>query len=604
MSSEHRPPLASHRLIGQGQGAALLRPTGEIDWWCPNRFDADPLLWSLLDPDGGAAAWCDVELATWNGWPAGPTTRTVLRHGDARVETWDGLLQFGSGTVLVRLARTLDRPCTLQHRLRCGGFGGSPAVRWTLGLDEAASGGLRVVGRHRLGRGGDLLTQIDVDGRWNGLAVLADCGDERVTIDDMVDLMDAADRDELRFLQRIQLPHDHSSRAIDALRVLRALTDSRTGAPVAAPTTSLPEAPGGTRQFDYRYTWLRDSAYACATAALLGRVEASAAYLEFIAELVERPDNGLTPLFTSRGERPPDEKVVDDVAGWAGSQPVRTGNDATRQHQLDSIATILDAIYVHLRCGGRGRGRTWALVDHLAGLLVDAPFAASSGIWEMRTPKRLVSEELARWIGLDTALHIRALLRPWVRRCGWKAARDAARVRVEAAYDSERTMLPQSFDGPFVPDASTLLACIHGFFSRRDERAHRLVLATVAALEEGSFLRRYPPTPDEFVGIEATFLPASWWAVSALAAVGELDAARRRADDMCAQLPPLLSEEWDVEQRICLGNTPLLWSHTEAARALYNLHTARIRKRFGAPGVAAYNISRFVRIRFLGRRFS
>src|SRR4051794_21600369 len=122
MSVEHRPPLSSQRLLGQGHGAALLRPTGEIDWWCPNRFDADPLLWSLLDRAGGAAAWCDVELATWEGWPAGPTTHTVLRHQGVRVEAWDGLLRLGSGTVLIRLIRSLGPPCQLSHRLRVGGF--------------------------------------------------------------------------------------------------------------------------------------------------------------------------------------------------------------------------------------------------------------------------------------------------------------------------------------------------------------------------------------------------------------------------------------------------------------------------------------------------
>jgi len=602
VSIEHRPPLSSLRLLGQGHGAALLRPTGEIGWWCPNRFDAEPLLWSLLDPGGGAAAWCDVELATWEGWPAGPTTHTVVRHDGVRIEMWDGLLRLGSGTALIRLVRSLGPPCVLSHRLRVGGFADTPATPWRLDQGVATSGELRVLGRHRLGREGELLSDVSANERWNGLAMLCGCGDGEVTVDALTDLMDAADRDEDRFLARIQLPHDHSSRAIDALRVLRALTDPATGAPVAAPTASLPEAPGGTRQFDYRYTWLRDSAYACATAALLGRVGASRDYLTFIADLLERDDEDLTPLFTTAGERPPPEVVVDGVVGWAGSQPVRIGNDATTQHQLDSIATILDAVFVHIRCGGRGDRRTWALVDRLAELLVDTPFEASSGIWEMRTPRRLVSEELARWIGLDTALRLRNLLRPWRRRPAWRHERDAARDRVEAAYDVERDMLPQSFDGPFVPDASALLACIHGFFPRHDERPRRLALATIAALEEGSFLRRYPPTADEFVGTEATFLPASWWAVSALAAVGEIDAARLRADDMCAQLPPLLSEEWDVEQRTCLGNTPLLWSHTEAARALYNLHTARIRSRFGAPGAVVYNISRYARVRFLSRR--
>jgi GH15 family glucan-1,4-alpha-glucosidase len=209
----------------------------------------------------------------------------------------------------------------------------------------------------------------------------------------------------------------------------------------------------------------------------------------------------------------------------------------------------------------------------------------------------LVTDELARWIGLRYAVRLRRVLRPWVRRATWITTRDQAGRRVAAAWDPVRGLLPQSV-GPSTPDAATLLAAIHECFGPDDPRAGRLVRSTIAALEEGPFLRRYPSGTDDFAGVEATFVPASWWAISALCAIGDLPAAEARADAMCARLPRLLPEEWDVVAEHGLGNAPLLWSHSQAARALYDLHALRIRRRFGRLGHATWRIGRFLRLRF------
>ena len=139
------------------------------------------------------------------------------------------------------------------------------------------------------------------------------------------------------------------------------------------------------------------------------------------------------------------------------------------------------------------------------------------------------------------------------------------------------------------------MATISGLVS--GPRGRRLVTGTIDALEVGSFVRRYPPTDDGFDGVEAAFVPASWWAVTALARVGDLAAAEARADDLCATLPALQPEEWDVERGEALGNTPLLWSHMEAARALYTLQRERVRRRYGGIALAAWTVARFVRLR-------
>ena len=603
MSVEHRPPLGTRRLLSCGRGAALLRATGEIDWWCPDRFDAAPVLWRLLDPDGATGRWCDVELATWDGVPAGPVAHSTVRTAQGLIDLWDGLLALDAGTVLVRLARPRAVDVVLVHELRCARFGGG-GEGWSVDGDIATTEGMRLNGRHRLSDDAATLwtdVALSVD-RWNGVAISSAGLLRIIAVEEAERMMGVAEREELRFVAHVQLPHDHPSRATDALRVLRGLTDAGSGAPVAAPTTSLPEAVGGSRQFDYRYTWLRDSAYACATAALLGRTRASAEYLGFVGRLLDEHDGDLPPLLSSRGDDIPAERVVDGVGGWAGSQPVRTGNSANAQQQLDSIGTVVEAVSVHVQCGGKLTPPIWGVLDRMATVLAETPVRRSNGIWEFRDNKLLVSEELARWVGLDKAIRLRQLLRPWRRRPQWKRARAAARARLQGAWDESTGMLPQTFDGPFVADAATLLAAIHGFLPRDSAVSRRFVSATIDALGEGSFLRRYRAFDDGFKGVEGAFLPASWWAVSALVAAGDIDTARLRADTMCAQLPPLLPEQWSVEDGIGLGNTPLLWSHTEMARALYNLHVARIRHRYGRVGAALWRCGRYARLRFIGGR--
>ena len=342
---------------------------------------------------------------------------------------------------------------------------------------------------------------------------------------------------------------------------------------------------------------------AVSTATMLGHLGAAGDYLDFVAGLLDREGSPLTPLTRSSGGPVPAEREVDGVEGWASSRPVRVGNAATDQRQLDAVASVIEAMGIYVFGGGRLTRRRRAMVEHLASLLADTPPGPSSGIWELRDPAHLVSEELARWHGLDRALALMRRRRPWRRHPTWDAARAAARSRVEAAWDDESGLLPQCFDDVNItPDAATLLVATGRFWERRDPRLRRHVRGLIAALEEGPFLRRYPPADDGFAGREHTFLPVAWWAVTALAMIGDLDAAQARADDLCAQLPPLQPEEWDVAAGLALGNIPLLWSHAEAARALYTLDRERRRARFGSPVVDAMQFARSLRLRAVGSR--
>ncbi len=410
-----------------------------------------------------------------------------------------------------------------------------------------------------------------------------------------------AEDEHRRYLDRATLPRAGRStgRAEDALAVLRACTYGPTGAVVAAPTTSLPEVPGADRQFDYRYTWLRDSSLAVSVASLLGRGDLAGRYLKFVVGQAQEAKVPSGPMTDVRGETVPAERVVAGVAGWDASQPVRVGNGAADQVQYDSLGLLVEAISVFVQLGGSLDRATWRLVKQLADRAAEADHEPTSGIWELRAPRLLVSADIGRWITLDRALWIARIRRPWARRRRWAKGRAAARERVVAALDDQGG-LPQAYEGPgsHEDDASALMAVVFGLLGPKDPGAGRLVDAVIHRLGSWPLLYRYQPGGDDgFQGREAAFVPASWWAVSALARLGRVEEAEARMAALDRVLPRLQPEELDPQSHVALGNTPLVWSHMEAARALYLLDVARIAKRYGPVAVLAWRLNRLRHVR-------
>jgi len=370
---------------------------------------------------------------------------------------------------------------------------------------------------------------------------------------------------------------------------------------VASPTTSLPEAPGGDRQWDYRYCWLRDAGLAASVAALLGQREAAKGYLRFV-RAVAGGAVPRTPLVTLRGGPVPPERELDGVSGWAGSRPVRVGNGAAGQIQYDALGLVLEAVSVYLQTGGGLEEDTWRLVRAIADEVATEPARPSSGIWELRDERSLTSGDIGRWLALDRVIWIARGWRPLARRRHWKRARAQIRDRVLGALGSDGR-LPQTYDeDPPRADASALMVPMFGMLARSDRRAHALVDAVLADLGAGHFLYRYEPDGEDGLAPgEGAFLPVTWWAVSALASLGRVEEARARLDQLCARLPRLLAEEVDPMTGAGLGNVPLVWSHMELARALYVLAAAERRARWGPVGLWAWRLARYARLRW-GRR--
>lgn len=595
----HAPPIGAHRLLSNGQSAALIRPDAEIDWWCTPAFDSLPVLWALLDAEGASARWLGSRMVRTSASPAGPTTRTVVRTATGRMECWDGLLESGAGTALVRLVRCEDAALDVTHELALGGFD-LPWARWSGTV--AVVGGMRLHVRGGASHGGDrwLRTRVVAPRRAWAAVVIAEERSPEVSVDDLVSRLEAAEERAGQLVARARLSRHHPERAADALRVLDACTYRPTRAVVASVTTSLPEAVGGDRQFDYRYSWLRDAALAVSVAALLGRREAAEGYLSFVKGISDEAGVPSGPLVDVRGEEVPAEREVAGVAGWGGSRPVRVGNAARGQRQYDALGMVLEAVSVYLQTGGSLVEDTWEMVRAVADHVAGEDSAPSSGIWELREERPLVSGDIGRWMALDRAIWIARGWRPLARRRHWKRARDAIRRRVLDAQGPDGR-LPQSYGDVAGSDAATLMAAVFGMVDGRDERARRLVDVTIADLEAGPLMYRYEPGDDGFAGREGAFVPVSWWAVSALAAIGRTEEARERADALCAVLPSLMPEQIDPGSGTALGNVPLVWSHIEAARALYVLDAAEIRRRYGAVGLWAWRIARYIRLRW-GRR--
>jgi CBS domain-containing protein len=310
---------------------------------------------------------------------------------------------------------------------------------------------------------------------------------------------------------------------------------------------------------------------------LVTHLEVATPYVDFLRGL--GPDGILaTPVRTVRDTEVPSERTVLGIAGWQRSLPIRVGNDARGQVQYDALGFVLEAVDVHLRDGGRFDRRLRSIVTALADRCAEDDEQETSGIWELRDPGDLVAADIGRWIALDRAVRITQRRRPWHSTHRWRRARARVRERVLAAI-SEDGRLPQRYDSD-VADASCLLLVVLQLVPPRSAHANALIDTVRRDLGAGPFVHRYPPTLDDgFHGREGAFVPVSWWLVSAPALADRLDEAADVADGLCDQLPDLMPEEWDPARSEALGNTPLVWAHMEAGRALHLLDGARRHRR-------------------------
>jgi GH15 family glucan-1,4-alpha-glucosidase len=346
---------------------------------------------------------------------------------------------------------------------------------------------------------------------------------------------------------------------------IKGLTYMPTGATVAALTTSLPETPGGERNWDYRYTWLRDSTFTLQALHYLNLDWEAEEFMQFVADLEPNDDGALQIMYGIDGRRDLSESTRDDLSGYAGASPVRVGNGAFDQRQNDVFGAALDSILLHTRRSKRLPRRLWPLVQAQAECATNVWREPDQGIWEARgAPQHYVSSKLMCWVAMDRATKLAEIRGDSELQATWRATAEEIKNDILTHGLTKDGVMRQHYDTDAL-DASNLLAALFGFLPGSDERLRASVLAIADDLTEDGFVLRYRTgeTDDGMSGKEGSFLICSFWLVSGLAIIGEQQRARDLMEKLLRVASPLglYAEEYDTSTAHFLGNVPQAFSH-------------------------------------------
>ena len=584
--------IEDYALLGDLQTAALVSTAGSIDWLCLPKFDSPACFAALLDtPDAGH--WIVAPAA------GGVCTRrryvkdtlvlqTEWVSGDGTVRVIDFMPPRGHAPDVVRIVEGVHGSVVMRSELRLR-FDYGLVVPWVRHHDdmvEAIAGPDRVRLRTPAPtRGKEMSTVSDFTVRaGDRVPFVLTWNPSHESPPKPVDAEHAL-RDTLRFwtdwAQRGNPVHGPYRDAIKrSLLTLKALTYHPTGGIVAAATTSLPELIGGTRNWDYRYCWLRDSTYTLQALISAGYLAEAKAWREWLLRAVAGDPAELQIMYALDGTRRIPEAELPWLAGYENSRPVRTGNAASDQLQLDVWGEILDSLALARNAGISTHDDAWdmqvALMNHLEGTW-DQP---DNGLWEMRGPRRhFTHSKVLAWVAADrmaTAVRAHHLYGPADR---WEALGDTIHADVLArGYNPDRNTFTQSYDAPGL-DAALLMIPRVGFLPPDDSR----VLGTIAAIQneltEGGFVKRYETSTsdDGLPGGEGLFLACSFWLVDALHLAGQQTEATQLFERLLALRNDvgLLSEEWDPHTGRQLGNTPQAFSHFPLVTSALQLHAGR-----------------------------
>jgi GH15 family glucan-1,4-alpha-glucosidase len=591
------PPIAEYAFLSDCHTGALVAPDGAIDWLSVPRFDAPSVFGSLLDREAGFFRFAPFGIRH-------PTARVYVPGTNVLETTW----RTPSGWIVVRDALTLgpweqedeitphtrppaddDADHMLVRTVECiegevevelicepaFDYGRTPA-EWT-----AVDGGRRAAdatgAEQTIRLASDLPLGIEAN-RVRARHVLEPGESAFCALSWAKDLVAPEDADGAKarieattrfwrsWLGRARIP-DHRWR--DSLQrsalAIKGLTYMPTGATVAALTTSLPETPGGERNWDYRYTWIRDTTFTLQALHYLNLDWEADEFMQFVADVEATEDGSLQIMYGIDGRRDLTESTRDDLTGYAGARPVRVGNGAFAQRQNDVFGAALDSILLHSRHSQRLPRRLWPIVQTQAECATKVWREPDQGIWEARgAPQHYVSSKLMCWVALDRAAQLAEIRGDPSSNETWRATADEIRADILEHGVDDRGVLRQHYETDSL-DASALLAAIFDFLPGGDERLRATVNAIAEELTEDGFVLRYRTgeTDDGLSGKEGTFLICSFWLVSGLAIVGALQRARDLMERLLRIASPLglYAEEFDAATGRHLGNFPQAFSH-------------------------------------------
>ncbi|MEV5437077.1 glycoside hydrolase family 15 protein [Streptomyces sp. NPDC052682] len=592
------PRIEDYALISDLETAAMVGSDGSIDWLCLPRFDSPACLAALLGTQDNGF-WRVAPL------PGGRCTRRRYRPDTLLLETeWES----GAGAVRVIdfMPPRTQAPCVVRV---VEGLSGSTPMRSELRLRFHQG---RVVPWIRAGNFGTVAV-AGPDAVWlhaDGLPPLT-CRQDPTVLDFTVPagrrlaltlawtpshrpgepaalsvpaetvLKETADFWH-HWTAQCRYEGPWREAVVRSLITLKALTYAPTGGIVAAPTTSLPGCIGGERNWDHRYCWLRDSARTLSCLLRSGYRDEAAAWLDWLVRAIAGDPAQLQTVYGVGGQRLLPETEAPWLSGYEGSQPVRFGNSAVGQFQLDVYGEILDTLWRSLRAGIPLPGHVWSLVESLMGYLQRHRREPDHGLWQVRGQGRqFVHSKVMVWVAADRALRMARLLGrngP----CGeWRALRDDVHREVcQEGWDPRLRSFVQSY-GSSALDASSLLIPRLGFLPAWDERVRDTVRA-MRHLTRHGFVRRYAPSGagpyglDDLPGREGAFVACSLWYADALAATGHPRQAREAFERVLAVRNDvgLLAEQWDPDAGRQLGNAPQAISHIALVETAFALSPA------------------------------
>lgn len=634
-------PINAYGVIGDCHSVVLVAPDGSVDWGCLPDFDSPAIFCRLLDAKRGGY----FQITPSDGNIRG--TQRYLRGSNVLQTRFDGetgeviLTDFmpvetlsawqfrelnnntwtredGSCHCLVRIVECVQGELPITMRLKVTpGYAGAPAEVSLIpnGMGAVISGGqqhvgLGVVGAYRLPSFNMSIQQDSGDGYASVVVqVTLQEGERLLFAVGMGRNARAARRlaEEELHLRNFEWELAHTlhcwrtwlkgsiiggpyAQWVErSALVLKMMTYAPTGAIVAAPTTSLPEEMGGVRNWDYRFTWLRDATFTLYALNVLGFTEEAHAFTHWLRRLSYKNGEDLQIMYGIRGERDLTERELPQLSGYSNSLPVRVGNGAADQKQMDVFGEVLDCIHMFRRQGGFERygekleGPLWDMMCLLVEHVCQHWQEPDNGIWEVRGGLcHFVYSKVMCWVALDRAIRAAEQLGLPADLPRWLLVRDQIRADILIhGYNTRIGAFTQSYDSE-VLDASNLLLPLVGFIAPDDPRMRSTVDRIIEQLtDEHGFVYRYRAehTDDGLTGGEGTFIICTFWLVDNLSMQGRIDEARSLFERLLgyASHLGLFSEEVDSEKNVALGNFPQAYTHIALINSAYNLRKAEMR---------------------------
>jgi alpha,alpha-trehalase len=596
------PPIANYGFVSDCHTSALIAPDGAVEWLCVPRFDAPSVFGAILDREAGSMSLAPSGLhsplarrylpgtlileTTWaaeGGWLVVLDALTITEWAVSGREE-RGMQrphpQQEADKTLVRLATCIDGEVDVGLACRPSFDYGAHEAGWT----EKPGGELEArAGEHWIHLATDIDPSIDGD-HVTGTMTLKEgqscfaaiCWDPEAgaprSAPEARERIDATSDFWRAWLRHGNFP-DHPWRVHlqRSAVVLKGLTYAPTGALLAAATTSLPETPGGERNWDYRYSWIRDATFSLWALHTLGFDEEATEFAQFIAGLLRGSDSKLQIMYGIGGEHDLTERTLDHMSGYDGARPVRVGNGAFSQRQNDVWGALLDSIYIHAKAVEDIPDENWKLICAAVEAAVEAWPQPDQGIWEARgDPKHYVSSKLMIWVAVDRGARLAHRRGEQERAERW--GKIAIRVKDEILEKGVRDgVLRQHYETDAL-DASTLLAPLVRFLPPTDDRLSKTISAIAKELTRDGLVLRYLPeeTDDGLQGEEASFTICSFWLVSALSEIGEGEKARELCERLLGLAGPLdlYAEELDARTGRHWGNFPQAFTHLALINAV------------------------------------